>query len=87
MAEMRRHTNQLLHNILPTYVAKYFLEQDRQAEVRNNHVHALFIGCLLLHHNTAKINCCIIASISMPGFNCSRRHGHILIPSLSRKKP
>ncbi len=34
MNEMRRHTNQLLHNILPTHVAKYFLEQDRQAEVQ-----------------------------------------------------
>lgn len=33
MTEMRRHTNQLLHNILPTYVAKYFLENERQAEV------------------------------------------------------
>ena len=35
MTEMRRHTNQLLHNILPAHVAKYFLEQDRQSEVRN----------------------------------------------------
>ena len=34
MTEMRRHTNQLLHNILPAHVAKYFLEQDRQSEVR-----------------------------------------------------
>ena len=34
MSEMRRHTNQLLQNILPLHVAKYFLEQDRQAEVR-----------------------------------------------------
>ena len=33
MSEMRRHTNQLLQNILPLHVAKYFLEQDRQAEV------------------------------------------------------
>ena len=33
MSEMRRHTNQLLQNILPIHVAKYFLEQDRQAEV------------------------------------------------------
>lgn len=31
---MRRHTNQLLHNILPTYVAKYFLEEDRKQDVR-----------------------------------------------------
>ena len=30
MSEMRRHTNQLLQNILPLHVAKYFLEQDRQ---------------------------------------------------------
>lgn len=30
---MRRHTNQLLQNILPLHVAKYFLEQDRQPEV------------------------------------------------------
>ena len=28
MNEMRRHTNQLLHNILPNHVAKYFLEQQ-----------------------------------------------------------
>ena len=35
MSEMRRHTNQLLQNILPLHVAKYFLEQDRQAEVSN----------------------------------------------------
>ncbi|CAB4064700.1 ADCY8 [Lepeophtheirus salmonis] len=28
MNEMRRHTNQLLHNILPTHVAKYFLERE-----------------------------------------------------------
>ena len=34
MSEMRRHTNQLLQNILPIHVAKYFLEQDRQAEVK-----------------------------------------------------
>ena len=34
MSEMRRHTNQLLQNILPLHVAKYFLEQDRQAEVK-----------------------------------------------------
>ena len=34
MNETRRHTNQLLQNILPLHVAKYFLEQDRQAEVR-----------------------------------------------------
>ena len=33
MSEMRRHTNQLLQNILPLHVAKYFLEQDRRAEV------------------------------------------------------
>jgi len=33
MNETRRHTNQLLQNILPLHVAKYFLEQDRQAEV------------------------------------------------------
>ena len=35
MSEMRRHTNQLLQNILPLHVAKYFLEQERQAEVSN----------------------------------------------------
>ena len=33
MSEMRRHTNQLLQNILPLHVAKYFLEQDRQDKV------------------------------------------------------
>ena len=42
MNETRRHTNQLLQNILPLHVAKYFLEQDRQAEVRTwvelNHI-------------------------------------------------
>ncbi|TRY71944.1 hypothetical protein TCAL_03937 [Tigriopus californicus] len=32
MREMRRHTDQLLHNILPNHVAKYFLEMERQAE-------------------------------------------------------
>ena len=36
MSEMRRHTNQLLQNILPIHVAKYFLEQDRQAEVNRS---------------------------------------------------
>ncbi len=34
MSEMRRHTDQLLHNILPAHVARYFLENERQAEVR-----------------------------------------------------
>ena len=34
MSEMRRHTNQLLHNILPNHVAKYFLDQDRQTEIK-----------------------------------------------------
>ena len=38
MSEMRRHTNQLLQNILPLHVAKYFLEQDRQAGVSCKHV-------------------------------------------------
>ena len=33
MSEMRRHTDQLLHNILPAHVAKYFLENERQPEV------------------------------------------------------
>ena len=39
MNEMRRHTNQLLHNILPLHVAKYFLENG-QAEVRT-YVHTV----------------------------------------------
>ena len=34
MNEMRRHTNQLLQNILPTHVACYFLEQEKNGEVR-----------------------------------------------------
>ena len=38
MSEMRRHTNQLLQNILPLHVAKYFFEQDRQAGVSCKHV-------------------------------------------------
>jgi adenylate cyclase 8 len=29
MSEMRRHTNQLLQNLLPLHVAKFFLHCDR----------------------------------------------------------
>ena len=46
MSEMRRHTNQLLQNILPIHVAKYFLEQDRQAEVNTGFI---FRNCLLTY--------------------------------------
>ena len=31
MTEMRRHSNQLLHNILPQHVAKYFLLETEKA--------------------------------------------------------
>ena len=48
MSEMRRHTNQLLQNILPIHVAKYFLEQDRQAEV--NRVFFLEIYLLIFDY-------------------------------------
>ena len=42
MTEMRRHTNQLLHNILPAHVAKYFLEGvPRQSEV-SKYAYGLF---------------------------------------------
>ena len=32
MSEMRRHTNQLLKNLLPLHVAKFFLERERDSE-------------------------------------------------------
>ncbi len=49
MNETRRHTNQLLQNILPLHVAKYFLEQDRQAEVRTKMVINQF-RCIESYH-------------------------------------
>ncbi len=44
MTEMRRHTDQLLHNILPAHVAKYFLEHDKQAEVRESSMYSLVVN-------------------------------------------
>ena len=32
MSEMRRHTNQLLQNLLPLHVAKFFLAEERISE-------------------------------------------------------
>ena len=32
MSEMRRHTNQLLQNLLPLHVAKFFLAEERLSE-------------------------------------------------------
>ena len=32
MGEMKRHTNQLLHNILPAHVCNYFIDQDKQVD-------------------------------------------------------
>jgi hypothetical protein len=32
MSEMRRHTNQLLQNLLPLHVAKFFLHCDRKRQ-------------------------------------------------------
>ena len=42
MSEMRRHTNQLLQNLLPLHVAKFFLHCDRQGGRRNTTTFLLY---------------------------------------------
>ena len=46
---MRRHTNQLLQNILPLHVAKYFLEQERQ-------FHELYAQGIYYMHTSIKFD-------------------------------
>lgn len=37
MKELREHNENMLRNILPSHVARHFLEKDRDNEVRQRH--------------------------------------------------